>query len=1079
MHIVQGHRPPVTTPRWLYGMAVCGLALAADGRRAAGQGVSTAAINGRVTRDSAGGAPAAGAAVTILDRATGARTLLTTASDGRFDAENLPPGGPYQVEARAVGAAAAARGGILLTVGERQSLVLVLGAAAAPTLPTVRVGAVRSIVHDVDRTGPSHTVSDSAVQRLPVLSRDFVDLIQTAPGVVVTSIGGLNNRYNTILVDGAANTDYFGLSRGTGTPGGQEGTRSLPLDAVQEFRVALAPYDVRRGGFTGGEIDAITRSGTNTPHGSAFAFYQDQALLGTDPAGRPAPDFRTYDYGITVGGPVVPDRLHLFVAAEEKQRSVPYAGPLLGPGTPIPADSAARFARLLQGYGINPGSFGPYTTHGLARNLFAKVSAPTGEHGAIDLSVNYADGETSDTLAPGRVDPGDFRSTAAAFAQTGITRAIRGRWTSVFGGRFANELVADELQADEPRTPASTTAGIFVSGVGAAGARLIAGGDPGSQLLALRQRSEELGDNLTVPVGAHAVTVGVHATFLQFRFASLVNSVGQYQFASLSSFAAGTPSGFTRTVPLVPNGGATDFASVLPSAYVEDRWTLPHGVSLTGGLRMDLPLYVNAPDHNPALAASPLGIDTHRFIGATPHLSPRVGVNWQVDDRTAVRGGAGVFAGVMPYNWLSWAYAFTGLRQSVVSCKGANVPHFVPGPTGQPTACTGAAPAPAGAEVVAFDPGFTMPEELKASIGADRALGWGVVASADATFQYALENLTIVNANLRGPIGRLAGEGGRTMYGTVAATSGKGTVATTSPTVVDPAFGPVLINGNASGDRSWVATLQAAKRFANGVELDVAYTYTDALERMSLRDAQTVSNFGFTPLDGSFTDRRLATSTYDVPHVVTVSGTANGPFGSRLSLIYLGRSGYPFTYIVNGDANGDGVGDRVGFFPTQQNDPIYVPRDAKDISLVQDGPGGLVPASAAAHDSLAAFIAAQACLREHEGQLLPRNACRNPWQNILNARIAERVHVPGLRDQGVELMVDVFNVLNLIDRHWGLVRETGTLTGAGTENVPVLTLRGTDRALGRNLYQLSLPPQRVLNVNASRWQLQLAARYAF
>jgi hypothetical protein len=356
-----------------------------------------------------------------------------------------------------------------------------------------------------------------------------------------------------------------------------------------------------------------------------------------------------------------------------------------------------------------------------------------------------------------------------------------------------------------------------------------------------------------------------------------------------------------------------------------------------------------------------------------------------------------------------------------------------------------------------------------------------VVASLDVSYSYGLNALYITDTNLGAPVGTLAGEGGRVMYGTVGAESAPGALPVVTANVVDPAFAPILRNGNRSGDRTYMATVQLRKQLRFGMEIDAAYTYMNARDYLSLRDAQSVSNYGFAPVDGSLANRRLATSTYSVPHKVTLSGTVPFSHGLSLSVIYIGRSGDPFTYVVNGDANADLVGNLTGTFDRQLDDPVYVPRGPGDISLVRDASGGgtpaLVNATPAAYDSLEAFIRSDPCLRAHRGELLPRNACRNPWQNLLNVRVAEQVPLPGGRN--VELSLDVINVLHLLDSDWGNVRQTGTLSGAGTENVPMLRLRGFDAGADRNRYVLTLPRRDVPDTDLSRWRLQLGVGLGF
>jgi hypothetical protein len=1042
------------------------------------QGLASAAVSGTVTTES--GRAAAGATVRVTNRATGWSITLATNAAGRFNVENVPAGGPYRIVASARDFEPAVRDSVQLVLGQRYSAALVLTPTATALAP-VNVMASNPLLSSA-RTGAAYTVTDSAIQRLPLLDRDLTDLLQTAPYVVGTSVAGAGNRMNNILVDGITDNDFFGLSRGTGTPGGQEGARSLPLGAVQEFQILLAPYDVRQSGFTGGQVNAITRSGTNDFHGSALIYFQNDALSGSLPGGGAKADFDSYQYGITLGGPIVRDRLHFFIAAEARDRTSPSTGALIAPGSDagIPVDSAERFASLLEGYGIAPGSFGAYSTRNRARNVFAKLSAPVGASGLVEASLNYAHGITEDSIAPARVAGGDYRFTSSAFAPTATTWAARARWTQLFAGGFSSELLAGYSTTDEPRTPSSGAPGIFVSGVGEGGARLIAGGDPSSQQLTLTQRAVELTDNLTRSFGAHDLTVGAQLQLLHFDFTAFSSSVGQYSFANLDSLAIGRPSAFIRNIPLRPGAPTAAFPVHGYAAYLQDRWSVTDRLVLTTGLRADVTAFPEAPTRNADLAASPFGVNTAKFIGTSVLWSPRLGVNWRVRDGTVLRGGAGIFTGRDPYSWLAFAYSNTGSDTRLITCRGANAPDFVADPAAQPESCLSGVPT-SSTPVSYFTSDFKMPQVARASLGADQRLPWGVVASFDVGYSYGLNSLYITDANLGPPVGSLDGEGGRLMYGEVGAESEPGSLPTVIPGIVDRSFAPILRNGNRSGDRAWIATAQLTRRFDAGVELNASYTYTDAKDYLSLRDAQSVSNYGFAPVDGSLADRQLAVSSYSIPHKVTVSGTVDLPLRLSLALVYVGRSGDPFIYVVNGDANADLVGNRTGTFDRQLDDPIYVPRNSGDISLVRDAAGGggpsLVDATSAAYDSLQAFIASEPCLREHRGELLPRNACRNPWQNLLNMRIAERVPIPGGRT--VELSLDAINVLHLIDSDWGNVRQTGTMSGAGTENVPMLELRGQDAPGERNLYELTLPRRNVINRDLSRWRLQLGARYIF
>ena len=1064
----------------LYRIACLASALAIVGAStAAAQGVTDAAIEGTTRVTDSAGAPVA-TQVTIVNRRTGAQLELRSDAGGRFAAEHLSPGGPYRVEARVTGLFAA-RDGIMLSLGQRYSLSLVLSPDTAK-LAEVVVKA-QSPVLAQSHVGAAHTVSDSSIHKLPLLSRDFTELLQTAPEVTGTSVSGANNRMNDIEVDGASDNDYFGLSRGSGTPGGQEGARSLPLEAVQEFQIQTAPFDVRQGSFTGGQINAITKSGTNAFHGSLFGFYQGQSLAGNDTAGNGSPNFNVEQYGGSVGGPIIKDKLHFFAAGEFRHRVTPFSGPTIGStsNVGITADSAQRFSDILNGYGINPGAFGAFNTSSDAQNVFAKITAVTGKTGTAELSINYAHGITQDSISPARAINGDYRLTSAAFAPEARTWAGHGKWSTLFGD-YSNEVLAGYAVTNEPRSTASDAPAIFVTNVGAAGTRLIAGADPSSQLLTLRQRDAELTDNLTRSFGNHTVTVGAQAELMHFTFGNFSNATGQYVFFDLDSLAAGRPSRFMRNLALEPGAATSDFGVHQLSAYVQDAWNVTPQFALTFGVRVDRSSFPDAPRQNDSLAASSFGINTSDFIAPVTQFSPRVGFHWDVRDGTAIRGGAGIFTGRDPYSWMSFAYSNTGTGALLLNCSGAGAPNFVADPNVQPTSCTTGS-APSAASLSYFVNDFKLPQGTKLALGADQRLPYGMVASVDFTYIHGMNSLYITDDNLAGPVGTLSGEGGRVMYGTIAATSKKGSVPTVTPGIVSSAYGPILKNSNKSGDRTYIGTAQVQKAWSNGMELGLAYTHMDAKDYLSLRDAQSVSNYGFSTVDGTLASRNLAVSTYNIPNKITITATKNLPWGFAVSAIYLGRSGTPYTFIVNGDANADAVGNKVGAFDRQADDAVYVPTGPGDITLVRDSAvsstvNALVPANAAAYDSLNKFINSVACLRENRGKILPRNACQNPWQNIFNARVAKTLHV-GQGGRDVELIGEVYNVLNLLNSDWGLIRETGTLSGAGTEDVALLRLRASDAANNRNAYDVTLPGREVVNTDASRWRMQLGARVAF
>ncbi len=371
-------------------------------------------------------------------------------------------------------------------------------------------------------------------------------------------------------------------------------------------------------------------------------------------------------------------------------------------------------------------------------------------------------------------------------------------------------------------------------------------------------------------------------------------------------------------------------------------------------------------------------------------------------------------------------------------------------PLNQPTTCaSGAGPVP---QLSFFDPGLSPPQNLKVAFGADHRLPGGVVGTVDVLYARAVHQWYVSDANLGPPVGVAPGEGNRPLYGSISA------AGFASPARRDPALGAVVRVSNGSGDHSFALSGQVRKQFGDRAEVSALYAHTRAWDRMSLVNFQARPNLQNTPLDGTLEDRRLRTSLFEIPERVELSAAVRLPYRVRLSLLYAGASGTPYTYTITGDANADGIGTG-----TMLNDIVYVPRDSFDIALAN-------PADWGTFDR---FIESEPCLRQQRGRILERNSCRNPWFGTLNARLTKAF--PTVAGQSLELSADVYNVLNLVNRRWGQSR----LTALNPPGQPMLRLVGYDASAGRGIYRLQLPGLRQIQDLASRWQMELSVRYVF
>jgi hypothetical protein len=403
------------------------------------------------------------------------------------------------------------------------------------------------------------------------------------------------------------------------------------------------------------------------------------------------------------------------------------------------------------------------------------------------------------------------------------------------------------------------------------------------------------------------------------------------------------------------------------------------------------------------------------------------------------------------YLYFSNIFETTGLDWQRVACEGADVPAFTIDPAQQPTECVS---RPSFVfEVNYFNPSFRFPQNLRVSLGSDFRLPWNMVGTADLLYIRGVNQFDITEINLAPPAARSVGEGGRLLYGSIDPGSGSA-----SPTRLNPEFNTVAEMRNSSGDRTISASGQIQKQFGGGTEVSLAYTYTDARDRMSADCFNVTCNLWFTPLDGTLDDRQLTTSSFGVTHKITLGAVVSLPLQFHLGLFYNGYSGRPYTYLIRGDANADGL-ELIGV----GNDIMYLPRDAADITLSD-------PAQWAGLDSV---IRAQTCLSSQRGRIMRRNSCRGHWTTLLNARLSRPF---GLGNgQSVELMADLFNALNLFDRSWGVQRTVASFQG----DPEILELIGYDQANGRGIYNVFPVDRNVRDDGATRWRMQLGARFVF
>lgn len=984
------------------------------------QGITTAAIHGTIRAQN--GTDVNGAFVRVVNMSTGYASE-TRARSGNFFVQGLATGGPYRIVVRTVGYSPEKLDGIYLSLGEQREVDFTL-VSLATQLDTVKVLANDIAPRLVAAGGVGTSVSDSALRRLPTLNRDLFDFVRLVPQAGTRfgmSGGGVNFRYNSYMIDGVSDRQL----QGNQAMGGAIGGKTISLEAVKEYQVLLSPYDARYGHFTGLLINAVTKSGTNDLHGSVYGYMRNEQLARTNSFVGSSP-YRREQFGMTLGGPIVKDRLHFFVAPEFQHAVAPAPGPYVGqaataaPGLPVSVADVTRFAALLRTKGLDPGDGGRVTSLNPALTLFGRLDLGLPEwRSRVVFLENYS---TVDVTRFARTNAPTFALSSNAWTLRTSKHATSIQVLTQASTALFNEFMVAHLDRPLITTGHSHSPSIqatVFSATGAGSATLIAGPPAPAGGSGSSSTIGEIGDNVVYQLGSrHTLGAGVHTEIFRYNANGVRASFGLWKFSSLDSLANGDAASYSISKDF--GDAEAPVRGSQPSAYITDQWTLSDRLTLTLGVRADALQLSSNPAYNPAVD-SVYQRRTSDYPRRQVQWSPRVGFRWEpfADHLTRIRGGAGIFVGPPPLGWLLGPVRSNGAGVRVLACSGAigagRVPKFVPEPALQPVLCAGGRGFRNG-PVALVDRNLKMAESLRTSLAVDRRLPWGVNASIEALYSKVRSDYLFVNVDLRGPQG--TDSHGRVLYGTF------DNLGQSNPSLIGGGGFPEVIDlRNTSRGYSWSTTAQVDKPFSDGLELHASYTYSRVRDLQSLINMSAVS-----PLDiwasgryvsGRQDDQSTGISSFEIPHRVVLAATYAAPWKrwtTDVSLYYIGESGTPFTFGDTaaarfGDLNADG---------TSANDPIYVPRDATDPSEITLG--GVDPIAQGA--ALEQFIERTSCLRRQRGTIVARNSCRGPWVNTSNAAIRQSLQAITGRD--LSLQLDVFNVLNFLNSSWGLFRDPNT-----------------------------------------------------
>lgn len=1068
--------------------------------------VTTSNISGKVT--DVNGKALVGATVVATHAPSGTQYGAVVDIDGNYRLLNVRAGGPYTVQFQMLGYQTVEQQGLQAALADN----LVLDA----TLKEESIG-MDAVVVAVDgtnssmnsqRSGSMTSVSSQRMAITPTVSRSMNDIMKLTPQASTTSnglaIGGGNYRQSYVTVDGAAFNNAFGI--GGNLPAG--GT-PISLDALEQISISITPFDVRQSGFTGGAINAVTKSGTNEFKATVYDYYQDEALKGahygvTDENGMYKRLTKSKQInnttGVSVGGPIVKDKLFFFANFEydmdetpgSSRQARPDENTAWGDNTTYNRPTVAQMEEikkfLMDKFGYDPGRYQGYSLSTPDWKLVARLDWNINKNHSANVRFsttrNKYSSNPSSSISPlkssnyNRNDYGRTSEYAMYFESsryfqeqnfTSVAAELNSRFLD---GRLTNTLRGTYSHQYEPRSfvgdpfPTVDILQDLEDGTKAVFASF--GQDPFTYGNLRDVSTVVITDEISYTTGKHNIIAGLQFEHNNTKNGYMQGGLGYYIYNSWEDFKKDVTNPTDESRPyafVVTNSNRDDLKQVFPSfkyiqysAYVQDEITFSNRFKLSAGIRFELPTYPNIEGNNnkkfEEMYKDKGGYRTADMPKARLNVAPRVGFNWDIagDRRYVLRGGTGIFTGRIPFVWIvSVAGNSNCLQHQYISnsTDSSLKPHFSQtingaleeifnGPfTAQEL------PAPTAATIL--DKNLKMQGAWKSTLALDMKLPGDIKVSLEGIYNMDMNTVMVQKLGLEE-------NGSVTLPGEPAARKSWAT-----PKGLNNAS--YITNAGKNG-HYYSFTVKAEKEFRNGLSLMAAYTHSGSKNVIDGIGDQVSSAFSTNTynIHGS-NNPEVGFSSYVAPHRVIASiaynKALNKNLNTTLALFYEGYNyGYVgsysynrYSYTFTSNVTGDGGAYNLMYIPTEK-ELASMPFAKEDNKK-----------------AFGEFIAADKYLSQHRGEYSTRGGAVMPWYNSFNFKFATDIilNTTG-RQNKITVGVDVNNIGNMICGRWGNVQKLSSSSILEWKN---------------NAYTFKAPTWSKYVGFASTWSAMLSFRYTF
>ena len=1085
--------------------------------------VTTASIAGRIT-DKDGGI--VGAPVVAVYQPTGATYYALTDAKGNYRINGITPGGPYIVSIDVLGYRPVVNEGVYAPLGEVLTINNELEEESINLDAAVFVADGSDSNMNINRSGAGTSVSRKTIGALPSVSRSMNDVMKLTPQASTTSnglaVGGGNYRSSYVTVDGAAFNNAFGI--GGNLPAG--GT-PISLEALEQMSVNITPFDVRHSGFTGGAINAVTKSGTNEWHASVYNYYTSQEVRGYKVAGEDLnrTDFLNNTTGFTLGGPIVKNKLFFFVSGEYDMDVVPGSSkvvstaagrvdPAFVPGGTVlrPTESFVQEVKtfLQQTYGYDPGRYQGYSFSTPDYKLMARLDWIINSNNKLNFRIshthNYGSNSPSNSVNPINPNPYDrnnygrtsdhavYFESSRYFQEQNFTSAALELNSRIFAGKGANMLRLTWSHQNEPRSfvgdnfPTvdileNTTMQKNGKNADAPFRAVITsfGPDPFTYGNLRDVHTVVATDELSLTKGINNFVAGLQFEYDNTKNGFMQGGLGYYVYDSWESFkAGGKPVAFAIT-----HSNRDDLQQVYPaftymqaSAYLQDEIDFSDYFKLTVGLRAELPFFPTiAGNENKEFltlannSQSMKGMSTADMPKGRVNLSPRLGFNWDIlKDRSLVlRGGSGIYTGRIPFVWIvSVAGNSNCLQAQYIDTDGSNpnTPNFHVNTADILKDIYG---------------GSFKAQDLAAPTGA-------TILSKDLKMPTTWKSSLALDARLPGGIKATLEGIFNYDFNNVQATrlgyvQDDGIQLPGEPAKrvhwksegiknsLNSTVSPYYLSNNKLHGTYYSITAQLSKDFANGLSLMAAYTRSDSKSIQEGYGDQVSSLFsgGNYSVNGSNVPE-LGHSAFVSPNRVIANVSYRIPEGQHsATTVGLFYEGYNHMYI--------------GSYSYTRYSYTFGVRSGSYVNDVT-GVGGsqnlmYIPTDAQLANmtfkddenkaAFKSFIENDSYLSRHRGEYSTRGAGVAPWQSRINLKVAQDIMFDGDgKPMTLQIGADLNNVANLLNSNWCNTKQLSS------ENVLEISKAGPE-----GIYTFNEPTWKPYKSTFNTWQLLLSIKLFF